>query len=240
MRESRCGNLETVENRVDEISGLNPSNPIICDGFVSEENHAHRAEKYLTFIAAPAFSSPAKKTLGPRSDMSGMHSHAFMTPIRDGFTADHCLDPLVFRPFPFKVHKSVIRVLPFGSRFSVLAFPKNSLLPPSSPRFLDCVKSLSPTSVSLVPDEGWQVVARKEGKSPLLQFYNHSGRCFKCGLRGHLKSHCRFNGFCFHCKSPNHTVAVCRFFSQPRDTSVMAGKPPHHPITLFPTNESCD
>ena len=179
-------NLGTDDNCLDAIPGLNPISPVKCDGLISDKNRGSRAEKSSSFITVLAFYSPAEKTPGPHSDLSGMRDLTFMTPIRDGFSADfgsdHCPEPLVSRPFSSSIHKPVIRVFPSGFRFSVLASPKNSPLPHSSPRDLDCVLSLSPTSVSLVPDEGWQVITRKVGKSPLLQLCSHAGRCFKCGL----------------------------------------------------------
>lgn len=78
------------------ITGFNPSSLVICDGFISKKNRAYRVEKSSTFIAESAFSSPIEKTPYLRPDMSGMRCHALMTPIRDGFTIDHCPHPLEF------------------------------------------------------------------------------------------------------------------------------------------------
>lgn len=38
--------------------------------------------------------------------------------------------------------------------------------------------------------EGWLQVQRRWVKSDIIQFCSRSGRCFKCGLKGHCCSKC--------------------------------------------------
>ena len=211
-------NLEKVNYCAHAPLGLYPVRPVECISCISKNNRANRTAISVPLNAFPAFCSPAKQNLGTRSELSGMRRLAFRTPIRKDFPIDLgpalCPEPLVSRLFSSSASKPTISALPSGSHFSVLASPTLYPLPhPSSLRDLDSVCSLSPPCVSSVSKVGWQVISRKTEKFPLVQFCSQAGKCFKCGLRGHIKPHCRFKGLCFHCNSPNHSVAVCRFFS---------------------------
>ena len=130
-----------------------------------------------------------------------------------------------------------------GSHFLPLALPS----PPSlahvvrNPTLVLQPVGNSPTK------SGWTVVARKRTPSPLQIFCARGGRCFKCGLRGHLKRFCRFNGFCFKCHLPNHSVSICRFFHSsnrrhyfPERRSLMAGHNPQFPVAIPPSDDTYD
>ena len=71
-------------------------------------------------------------------------------------------------------------------------------------------------------------------------------RCFKCGMVGHHKSHCRFTGSFYQCNALDQTVAICKYLSppwRPINSSwppLMAGSSPHLPIIIPPFDETCE
>ena len=131
--------------------------------------------------------------------------------------------------------------LPVGSRFSVLSSPfkAEAYLVCSSP----AIKKFLPVFYKSLDsgEEGWiKVIRRRKTCSSLVRFCAGSNRCFKCGLLGHKKARCRFNGFCFRCNSPDHAVSICRFISLPlrlgdHQPKVMARLSLHCPIMIPPS-----
>ena len=69
------------------FSGFLPFSPVHSDGCISKENHGNRAAISSSLIVVPALHSPTEETSGLCSDVSGKHDIAFMTPIREGFSA---------------------------------------------------------------------------------------------------------------------------------------------------------
>ena len=88
-------------------------------------------------------------------------------------------------------------------------------------------------------EEGWLRVRRRRVMSDLIKFCSESGRCFKCGLKGHHRSKCRFKGHCFRCTSPAHSIAIYRFFNKPLSPpspTPPINSPPVSSLTSLPSS----
>ena len=144
------------------------------------------------------FFSPVENICRSRHVKSDECSGAFNASMWQRYPIDYqpCFEPFespssyLNTPSPCKVY------WPTGSRLSVLASPRRKSLTPSSSLRDSGSLSSALSSKGVVypslPEEGWQLVLRKHPKSSLLLFCTRTDRYFKCGLRGHLKSFCRF------------------------------------------------